>query len=95
MRGQDFADRLAGLLAREQAAARGDTERMGEMIERLAAGLGFTIALAADGDRQGIDQLFIGAEAYAHQEAVDKAPLAQMLARLRPLPPMGTESGVW
>lgn len=79
----DFADKLAQLVSREQALARGDNERMVNLIERLAASLGFTIALAANGQPEAIDQLFVGAEAYAHEEAVQRAPFAQMLARLR------------
>lgn len=76
----DFADKLAALTAAEGAACKGDPDRMGVMIERLAAALGFTIAIASRGDPKFIDEMMAGAEAYAHAEAVDKAPFAQLMA---------------
>lgn len=75
----NFGDRLAALCAQEMAAARGDRERAGAMIERLAASLGFSIAMAAGGEPGAIDELLAGAEGYAHAEAVDKAAFARMM----------------
>ncbi len=77
----DFADKLAALTSREAADANGDPERMGVMIERLATALGFTIALAARGDANTISVLISGAEAYAFEEAVEKAPFVKMMCR--------------
>lgn len=69
----DFAGALARICSKESAAARRDPERWAEMIERLSAALGLTIALAANCDPAKIDELMTGAEAFAHQEAVQKA----------------------
>lgn len=74
-----FADRLASMVAKEAHAAKNDPDHMAVVIERLAAALGFTAALAAKGDPKTIDTLLAGAEAYAHAEAVDKAPLAALM----------------
>lgn len=79
----DFHDRLAGMLAKEASAAHGDADRLGEMIEAVARGLGFTVAIAARGDPQTIDAMIAGAEAYALQEAADKAPFAQFMAQVK------------
>jgi hypothetical protein len=79
----DFADKLAALTAAEASAAHGDADRLGVMIERLAAALGFTVAMAARGNAGGIDTLMAGAEGYAHAEAVSKAPLARFMADAR------------
>jgi hypothetical protein len=76
----DFASKLAVLTSAEAAAASLNPDRMGVIIERLAAALGFTIAMAAQGDRDGIDTMIAGAEAYAHQEAVHKAAFARFMA---------------
>lgn len=74
----DFATQLSALCAKEAAAAKNDPDRMADMIERLATALGFTVAMAVKGDPAGIDQLMAGAEAHAHREAVEKAPLAAL-----------------
>lgn len=78
-----FATKLAVLTSSEASAAHSDAERMGVMIERLAAGLGFTIAVATRGDARAIDEMLAGAEAYAHAEAVDKSRLARFMADMR------------
>lgn len=79
----EFADKLAALVAHEMSEATGDHDRMGVVIERIAASLGFGIALATGGDPRVIDTLIEGATAYAHAEAVQKAPLAAMISRRR------------
>ena len=79
----DFAERLSALCAREAVEARGDGERSAAMIERIAASLGFAIAIAAGGDARVIDEMMTGAEGYAHAEAVAKSPFARMVAEVR------------
>lgn len=82
----DFHDRLAAMLSKEAAAAAKAPdrhERMGDMIEGLARGLGFTVAIAANGNAETIDTMIAGAERYALEEAADKAPLAQFMAAIR------------
>lgn len=76
----DFSNKLASLLAAELPIARRNPDRMGEMIERIAAGLGLTIAMACGGDPQRVDTLLEGATAYAHREAVERSPIARVLA---------------
>lgn len=82
----DFHDRLATMLSKEAAdAARAPDrhERMGDMIEGLARGLGFTVAIAANGNAETIDTMISGAERYALEEAADRAPFAQLMAVMR------------
>lgn len=78
-----FTEALSVLCSKELSKAEGDADRMGVMIERLAAALGFTIAIAARGRADGIDMMMEGAEGYAHREAVAKAPLARFMAEMR------------
>lgn len=78
-----FTDALGVLCSKELTQADGNAERMGVMIERLAAALGFTIAIAARGRPDGIDEMMQGAEGYAHRAAVEKAPLARFMAEMR------------
>lgn len=59
-----FADNLSALCAMELAAAHGDEDRIGEMIERLINSLSFTIAVAARGDVKAMDTMITGAESY-------------------------------
>lgn len=75
----DFSEKLAMLCAGEMALARRDPDRISNMIERLAAALGMTVAVATKGDPKGIDTLLTGAEAYAHAEAVKKAKIVRMM----------------
>ena len=82
----EFHDRLAAMLSKEAAdAAKAPdrAERMGDMIEGLARGLGFTVSIAANGDAETIDTMIAGAERYALEEAADKAPFAQFMAAVR------------
>jgi hypothetical protein len=76
-----FADRLSGLCAMELAAASGDPERMGAMIERLLNSLAFTIAIAARGDPKGMDDMLKGAEAYLYEAASGHQRAGQFMAR--------------
>lgn len=77
-----FADAVHAASTREVSQARNDPERMAAMIEVLARALGFSISICAAGDSKMIDTLMVGAEAYAHEEAVEKAPVAKMLRSL-------------
>lgn len=79
----DFADKLAALTSKEAADAKGDPERMGVMVERLAAALGFTVAMACNGNAAATDEMLAGAEGYAHAEAVAKAPFARFMSEMR------------
>jgi carbamoylphosphate synthase large subunit len=86
----DFHDRLSAMIAKEatQASKAPDrAERLGDMIEGLARGLGFTVAVAANGNAETIDVMISGAERYALEEAADKAPFAQFMAAMRPANP--------
>lgn len=78
-----FADALASLTSKEMTQARGDQEREADAIERLARALGFSIAMATGGNPKAIDTMIEGATAYAHEEAVATAPLAEVAAMLR------------
>lgn len=75
-----FSTQLSALLARETLVAMRDPARMAAMIELLAAGLGLAVSLAAEGNGPLIDRLMQGAEAHAHAQAVDRAPLARRTA---------------
>lgn len=82
----DFTERLSGMLAKEAVdagKAPDRAERMGTMIEALARSLGFTIAVAANGEAEGIETMVAAAERYALEEAADKAPFAQFMAAVR------------
>lgn len=59
-----FADGLSALCAMELAAAHGDEDRIGEMIERLINSVSFTIAVASRGDMKAMDTMIAGAESY-------------------------------
>jgi hypothetical protein len=72
---------LQALTAKEAAAAHGDADRFGQMIEGLARALGFTVAIAARGDPKTIDTMIEGATAYAHGEAVEKATFAKFMSQ--------------
>ena len=82
----DFHDKLAALLSKEASAAAkvpDRAERMGDMIEAVARGLGFTVAIAANGNGEAIETMIAGAERYALEEAAEKAPFAQFMAMAR------------
>jgi hypothetical protein len=92
----DFHDKLASLLSREAAAAAKAPdrhERMGDMIEAIARGLGFTVAIAANGNGPMIEAMIAGAENYALQEAADKADFAKFMAAARRQPTTPTKGG--
>lgn len=79
----NFSEKLATLTSREMADANGDADRIGIVIERLSAALGFTIAIAARGNGPAIDNLLEGATSYAHREAVARAPFARIMSGSR------------
>ena len=80
-----FFDDLAGLCAREMAAARraGNSQRKAAVVEGLATILGRTIAVAADGDRRAIEDLLVGSEGHAAREAAEFSQLVQFAAARR------------
>jgi hypothetical protein len=81
MSGQTFADKLNALVSLE--VSRGtihDPTAMSNIIESLASALGFTAALAAHGEPDMADHLVEGATAYVYEVAVERAPLAKMIA---------------
>lgn len=65
-----FEDALARLVSVEAMKARDNPARMSNMIERLGAALGLTVAVASKGKASTIDTLIEGVTAYAHEEAV-------------------------
>jgi len=75
-----FIETVQALAAKEAAQAHGDADRLGAMVEGLARALGFTVAIACRGDAKAIDEMMTGAEAYAHAEAVEKAPFGRFMA---------------
>lgn len=82
----DFHDKLSALLAKEAAEAGKSpdhAERMGDMVEALARGLGFTVAIAVNGDANGIETMIAAAERYALEEAAEKAPVAKFMGAAR------------
>ncbi len=81
-----FETKLDVLTSGELIAARGDSVRMGAMLEKLARTLGFTVAVAARGDPAGIDEFCMGITDYIHGEAVTKAPMARFLEQAKALP---------
>jgi hypothetical protein len=76
----DFGDKLAALVSIETAGGKvRDPAAMSEIMERLASSLAFTMALAAQGDAKGINELFEGMTAYIMETATERAPLARMI----------------
>ncbi len=75
----EFADRLSALCSSELADARGDDDRIGTMIERLVNSLAFTIAVAAKGDREAMEKLLSGADAYLYAAATGHQPLGRFM----------------
>jgi len=93
-----FHDKLASLLSREAADAAkvpDRAERMGDMIEAIARGLGFTVAVACNGNQEGIETMIAAAERYALEEAASKADFARFMASVRDstIPPVKTGEG--
>lgn len=78
-----FADRLSGLCAMELAAAHGNPERIGEMIERLTNSLSFTIAIAAKGNPQGMDEMLKGVESYLYEAATSHQKIGGFMGHIR------------
>lgn len=75
-----FGDRLSGLCAMELCAARGNPEKTGEMIERLLNSLAFTIAIAAQGDPGGMNEMLEGAQSYLFEAASGHQKAGQFMA---------------
>ena len=75
-----FEEQLATLVSRAVADAQHDAETLGQIVERLAASLGFTVAIAVRGDGAAIDRMMEAASVYALEEAARRAPLARAIA---------------
>lgn len=76
----DFGDKLAALVSIETAGGKvNNPGAMSEIMERLASSLAFTIALAAQGDAKGINELIEGMTSYIYETAAERAPLARMI----------------
>ena len=71
------------LICRELSACGTDLERRSALVETVANALGTTIAMCCNGLPAAIEEMFAGAENYAHEVAVAKAPIARMLAGTR------------
>ena len=80
----DYGETIRALTAKEMAAAKDakDADRIGAAIEGLSRALGFSIAVATNGDAKGIDTMIEGATAYAHGEAVEKSRFAKLFEGL-------------
>jgi len=65
----EFSDKLSGLVSLEMAAAHGNPDRMAEVLERLTASVGFTIAIMAKGSPEAANSLAEGASNYLVTEA--------------------------
>lgn len=74
-----FGDRLSGLCAMELSAAHGDHDRIGEMIERLTNSLAFTIAIAAQGNAEGMNEMIEGATSYLYESATSHQKAGRVL----------------
>lgn len=77
---KSFDERLAILISEGLAMATGDPEAMGDLIERLARGVGFAVSIATGGNPKGIDEFVMGISNYIHEEAVDKSKFARFMA---------------
>ena len=79
-----MSDEIGAICAKVLADAkkRRDADAIGALIERLARALGFTIAVAANGNKQAVEELLSGAEAYALEEAVEKAKFVEFMNRM-------------
>ena len=71
-----FELQLATLVSKSLSDSRGDPEQMGVIIERLLYSLSLVIAVAARGDKAGIERFLMGAESYLAETTLDLVPLA-------------------
>jgi hypothetical protein len=79
--GADFASKLSLLVSQEMAAAHGDADRVGIVIERLLYSAAFSIAIASRGNQDGLSEMLQGAESYLYQEAAGLAGFSAAMAR--------------
>ena len=79
-----MSDEIGAICAKVLADAlkRRDADAIGALIERLARALGFSIAVAANGNKQVVEKLLSGAEAYAMEEAVEKAKFVAFMNKV-------------
>ncbi len=75
-----FERQLASLIAEALSDAHGDPEQMGVMIERLSYSLSLVIAMAARGNKEGIEEFLMGAESYLANTTLSLVPLAKAMS---------------
>lgn len=68
------------MIAKELSQCGSDMERRAALVETVANSLGTVIAMCCNGMPKAIEDMFAGAEAYAHEVAVEKAPIARLLS---------------
>lgn len=85
----EFSEKLGALCSFHLAAAKSaqDGDAIGEMIERLAHSLAFTIAMASDGDADRAQNLLTGAESYIYETAASFGVLGRIMKPRAPNPP--------
>ena len=73
----EATDKIAAMCAQAAVDARGDADLMGELVERLAYWLGFSVAIACRGDQAEMDTVLAGLEQYVAETATKIAPLGR------------------
>jgi hypothetical protein len=71
------------MCAMELAAAHGNPDVSGEMIERLLNSLAFTIAISCKGDAKAVNEMLEGATSYLYEAATGHARIATVLTTPR------------
>ncbi len=75
-----FGDKLSALCAMELATANGNADRIGGMIERLLNSLSFTIAIAAKGNPELMQEMLTGADGYLYEAAATHRTMGEFMA---------------
>ena len=65
-----FANKLSIICTEELLEAKDDLERIGEMMERLAHALSWTIVVSSDFDSKKIQYILTGIEQYLYEDSV-------------------------
>lgn len=80
----DFGDKLRALLALEASESQGDPDRQAAALESLLRATSFAISIMSGGDREAMDELLIGAEAYLAESAVGLARFGEFMKSQSP-----------